>query len=98
MHEITALTTSMTQEWPLPARELHMRVKLCARCPYLPQDLADYYDSKASSHLCVRCDRTAAPGEVTILVSGEKKCAIATKSSRPVSQQMAALSAAEGLV
>ena len=33
-----------------------MRVKLCARCPYTPQDLASHYDSEAALHLCAKCD------------------------------------------
>ena len=33
-----------------------MRVKLCARCPYAPRDLADHYDPEATLHLCARCD------------------------------------------
>lgn len=37
---------------PLVARDVAMRVKLCARCPYVPQDLADHYDACASLHLC----------------------------------------------
>jgi len=34
-----------------------MRVKLCARCPYLPCDLAGHYDSEAALNLCATCDR-----------------------------------------
>jgi hypothetical protein len=33
-----------------------MRVKLYARCPYVPQDMADHYDPCAAFHLCARCD------------------------------------------
>jgi hypothetical protein len=33
-----------------------MRVKLCARCPYSPRDLADHYDPEAVAHVCARCD------------------------------------------
>ena len=33
-----------------------MQVKLCARCPYTPRDLADHYDSEAVLHLCATCD------------------------------------------
>lgn len=33
-----------------------MRVKLCARCPYGPRDLADHYDPEAAAHLCASCD------------------------------------------
>ena len=34
-----------------------MRVKLCARCPYAPRDLADHYDPEAALHACAKCDR-----------------------------------------
>ena len=33
-----------------------MRVKLCARCPYKPQDLAGHYDPEAGLHACAKCD------------------------------------------
>ncbi len=33
-----------------------MRVKLCARCPYTPRDLADQYDVGAAQYLCPACD------------------------------------------
>ena len=33
-----------------------MRVKLCARCPYTPCDLADHDDSDAALSLCAKCD------------------------------------------
>ena len=33
-----------------------MRVKLCARCPYTPQDLTGHYDPEAALHLCAKCD------------------------------------------
>lgn len=76
-----------------------MRVKLCARCPYSPQDLADLYDASSSFHLCVRCDGKAAAAELTILMAtnGEVKCATATNALNTVSQPMPALSAAESL-
>src|ERR1700704_3369013 len=34
----------------------HMRVKLCARCPYTPRDLAAHYDPEAALHVCAKCD------------------------------------------
>ena len=34
-----------------------MKVKLCARCPYTPHDLADHYDPAAALHACAMCDR-----------------------------------------
>ena len=33
-----------------------MRVKLCARCPYAPRDLAGHYDPEAALHVCAKCD------------------------------------------
>jgi hypothetical protein len=33
-----------------------MRVKLCARCPYAPRDLAGHYDPEAALHACAACD------------------------------------------
>jgi hypothetical protein len=33
-----------------------MRVKLCARCPYLPRDLAGHYDPMGALHACAKCD------------------------------------------
>jgi len=40
-----------------------MRVKLCARCPYTPRDLADHYNPEATLHSCAKCD--GAQGVVT---------------------------------
>src|SRR5260370_5264658 len=34
----------------------HMRVKLCARCPYTQEDLIGHYDPKAALHACAKCD------------------------------------------
>jgi hypothetical protein len=33
-----------------------MRVKLCARCPYTPRDLAGHYDPNGALHACAKCD------------------------------------------
>jgi hypothetical protein len=33
-----------------------MRVKLCTRCPYTPQDLTGHYDPEAALHLGAKCD------------------------------------------
>jgi hypothetical protein len=33
-----------------------MRVKLCERCPYTPQDLTGHYDPEAALHVCAKCD------------------------------------------
>jgi hypothetical protein len=32
-----------------------MRVKLCARCPYTPQDLTGHFDPEAALHVCAKC-------------------------------------------
>jgi hypothetical protein len=37
-----------------------MRVKLCARCPYTPADLAGHYDPEAELHACAKCDGSQA--------------------------------------
>jgi hypothetical protein len=34
-----------------------MRLKLCARCPYTPRDLASNYDPEAALDLCAKYDR-----------------------------------------
>ena len=34
----------------------HMRVKLCASCPYTPRDLAGHYDPNGVLHVCAKCD------------------------------------------
>jgi hypothetical protein len=39
-----------------------MRVKLCARCPYLPRDLAGHYDPKGVIHVCAKCDSQQGAG------------------------------------
>src|SRR6266849_8015075 len=41
---------------PLRRGRRHMRVKLCARCPYTPRDLAGHYDAEATLHVCAKCD------------------------------------------
>jgi hypothetical protein len=33
-----------------------MKVKLCARCPYMPRDLTVHYDPEATLHVCAKCD------------------------------------------
>ena len=34
-----------------------MKVKLCAECPYVPEQLAGQYDADAALFLCASCDR-----------------------------------------
>ena len=38
-----------------------MRVKLCARCPYTPRDLAHHYDPEAALYACAKCDNQQDP-------------------------------------
>jgi hypothetical protein len=34
----------------------NVRVKRCARCPYVPSDLAGHYDANGELHVCAKCD------------------------------------------
>ena len=76
-----------------------MRVKLCARCPYTPRDLADHHDPDAALHACARCD--GAQGVVTKhyprKAHRSRKCATVPNIFE-VTQQSAAPSVTESLV
>jgi hypothetical protein len=50
-----SVTAAATTKPAAPRRE-DMRVKLCARCPYTPHDLAEHYDPEAALHACATCD------------------------------------------
>jgi hypothetical protein len=76
-----------------------MRVKLCARCPYTPQDLAGHYDPEAAIHACARCD-----GEQAVITNHypreahrRRKCATVLNIFG-MAQRTAAPSATESLV
>ena len=76
-----------------------MRVKLCARCPYTPRDLAGHYDPEAAFHVCARCD-----GEQGMTTNHyprqtyrRRKCATVPNISG-TTQQSAAPSVTESLV
>jgi hypothetical protein len=76
-----------------------MRVKLCARCPYTPQDLAGHYDPEAALHACARCD-----GEQAVITNHypreahrRRKCATVLNIFG-MAQRTAAPSATESLV
>jgi hypothetical protein len=65
-----------------------MRVKLCARCPYLPCDLAGHYDPEAVLHLCTKCDseQQASSGQDSRKIHRRQKCATVlniTATARP---------------
>jgi hypothetical protein len=76
-----------------------MRVKLCARCPYTPRDLADHYDPEAALHVCAKCD-----GEQAMLINHypreahrRRKCAT-VPNVFDTTQRSAAPSVTESLV
>jgi hypothetical protein len=75
-----------------------MRVKLCARCPYTPHDLADHYDPEAALHVCAKCDGEQRmldqhhPGET----DRRHKCST-TQSTSHTAQRNGAPFATEGL-
>jgi hypothetical protein len=76
-----------------------MRVKLCARCPYRPRDLADHYDPEAALHVCAKCD-----GEQAMLTNHypretrrRRKCSTAPNIFG-MAQRSAAPSVTESLV
>ncbi len=73
-----------------------MRVKLCARCPYFPRDLADHYDPAAALHLCARCDRESAIPKIYREAYRRERCAIAPNALTSI-QKFAAPSVAESL-
>ena len=76
-----------------------MRVKLCARCPYTPRDLAGHYDPKAVLYTCAKCD--GEQGVVTNLYPREahrrRKCTTVTNIFG-MAQRSAAPSVTESLV
>ena len=74
-----------------------MRVKLCARCPYSPRDLADHYDAASALHLCERCDREPVITKICRKAHGREQCAIAP-NALSTAQRSAAPSVAESLV
>jgi hypothetical protein len=73
-----------------------MRVKLCARCPYSPRDLADHYDPAAALHLCAGCDRESAFPKFHREAYRRERCAIVPNALTSL-QRSAAPSVAESL-
>lgn len=76
-----------------------MRVKLCARCPYEPQDLEYHYDPEAALHVCARCD--AEPGLLTNHYPRESRRRRQCTTNRDVcvtTQRSVARSVADALV
>ncbi len=73
-----------------------MRVKLCARCPYTPRDLAHHYDPEAALYACLKCDNQQDPCEIDWrqTCSTQIETSSATKSSvAPFARESSALSA-----
>jgi hypothetical protein len=81
-----------------------MRVKLCARCPYTPRDLARHYDPDAILHLCANCDgeRKASTNEYPRKAERRQKCATIPNIPVPVQPSVArsakANSASSGVI
>lgn len=74
-----------------------MRVKLCARCPYMPRDLTGHYDAEATLHLCAGCDRQqeASTSRYPRKAYRRQQCATVPKVFA-TAQQSVAQSATEG--
>jgi hypothetical protein len=70
-----------------------MQVKLCARCPYAPDDLATHYEPNAALHLCANCDREAGSSTSTTHAKpeGDKNAQQLPKSSVRQSEPLRAL-------
>jgi hypothetical protein len=49
-----------------------MQVKVCAECPYTPDDLSTHYDANAALHACAECDRFRQQARATQTLEGAK--------------------------
>jgi hypothetical protein len=76
-----------------------MKVKLCARCPYTPRDLAAHYDPEGALHVCAKCDdeREASNNRYPRQACRRQKCATAPNISG-TARPTVARSATESLV
>jgi len=76
-----------------------MRVKLCARCPYTPQDLTGHYDPEAALHACAKCDveQRVLTRRSPHRAHGRRKCAT-VPNTFSMAQRSAAPSVTESLV
>ena len=74
-----------------------MRVKICARCPYTPRDLAGHYDPEGIVHVCAKCDgqRRLSTNHYPRKAHRRQKCATVLNISGTV-QPSVARSATEG--
>lgn len=69
-----------------------MRVKLCARCPYTPRDLAHHYDPEAALYACAKCDNE----QDLCVTQWRRKCSTVIDTSS-AAQSNVALFATESL-
>jgi hypothetical protein len=53
-----------------------MRVKLCARCSYTPEDLIGHHDPQAALYVCAKCDGS----QEVITNKNARRSAISSKS------------------
>lgn len=76
-----------------------MRVKLCARCPYTPRDLAGHYDPEGELYACAKCDggQEVSTNQYPRKTGRRQECATAL-NILGTSPPSVALSATEGLV
>src|SRR5882724_8475035 len=83
---------------------MHMKVKLCIRCPCALRDLADHYDPAAILHLCANCDgeQTASTNEYPRKAKRRQKCATIPSIPPPAQPSVArsakAYSASSGTI
>lgn len=77
----------------------HMRVKLCARCPYAPRDFAGHYDAEATLHVCAKCDSTPllSTRHYPLEVQRRRKCST-VRNTFGMAQRSPAPSVTESLV
>jgi hypothetical protein len=68
-----------------------MRVKLCARCPYVPCDLAHHYDPDAALYACAKCDseQVSLNQSYSRETHRRRKCSITISTSSPAHRGVA---------
>jgi hypothetical protein len=77
-----------------------MRVKLCARCPYAPRDLAGHYDPESELYACAKCglgQKLSSTNHYPRKTGRKQKCATAL-NILGMPPPSVALSATESLV
>jgi hypothetical protein len=76
-----------------------MRVKLCSRCPYTPQDLAGHYDPEGILHVCAMCDgrQNAAIADQPLRKAQRRQKCATVSNFLPTAQPSVARSVTENL-